>query len=225
MRKSASPPAIRNRSQNSENQIRFNKVIIYITECCNKKMTKCSPHRHKTAPSLVPAAHLTLWPHFCLAGELNNLSLRCAWSPCGSCPLIPALSLLGLAGFPSGSHSQNTAGWMTAERGRLLCTASISICANMILLFLSKKKKASWMEISWSLSVISAHEVQIQSLPNTPVRTGKSGGKQLESLAGFFFFLFMANTQICITVSLLACRRKYPAQGNINRAEDIMTSG
>lgn len=142
MRKSASPPAIRNRSQNSENQIRFNKVIIYITECRNKKMTKCSPHWHKTAPSLVPAAHLTLWPHFCLAGELNNLSLRCAWSPCGSCPLIPALSLLGLAGFPSGFHSQNTAGWMTAERGRLLCTASISICANMILLLLLKKKKS-----------------------------------------------------------------------------------
>lgn len=50
MMKSASPPAIRNRSQNSENQIRFNKVIIYITECCNKKLQNaCNigtrPHR------------------------------------------------------------------------------------------------------------------------------------------------------------------------------------
>lgn len=53
------------------------------------------------------------------------------------------------------------------------------------------------------------------SLPCTPVwKTGKRGEPAWEP-----------DTQLCIVVSLLGCRRKYSAQNNIRRAANIIAPG
>lgn len=98
---------------------------------------------------------------------------------------------------------------MTAERRRLLCTAGTSICANMILFFL-KKAYESVAELNGDqlqplglcsvISVNSALEIQILHSV-TSKHTSKDKWNRGETAREPGRFLFLKNTQICITVS------------------------